>query len=150
MIGLIKRSGPLLTLMAVACVLAAVIVPHFRVAMQHSKQKRTMADLRTLATAWEARATDTHTYAVSARDDRVVPVSAAELRRVLVPKYVRVMPEHDGWGNPFHLAASSQEYIIRSSGKDGLFDHILGATTSFDCDIVYSNGSFFEYPEGVL
>jgi hypothetical protein len=42
-----------------------VAVPNLWRAKQRSAQKRTMADMRTIATAWEARATDTNTYAVA-------------------------------------------------------------------------------------
>jgi hypothetical protein len=46
--------------------------------------------------------------------------------------------------------------VIASAGKDGQFerndlaDYLAApvATTGFDCDIVYSNGAFIEYPQG--
>ena len=42
-------------------------------------------------------------------------------------------------------------YAIVSTGKDGASESTLngGATTNFDCDIVYSNGSFIQFPEGM-
>ena len=49
-------------------------------------------------------------------------------------------------------ATAAQVYAIVSGGKDGTFqgnNPTGGATTAFDCDIVYSNGTFIQYPEGV-
>src|SRR5437660_12266334 len=48
----------LLIVVAIIGILAAIAIPNLLTAMQRSKQKRTMADMRTIATAWEARATD--------------------------------------------------------------------------------------------
>ena len=48
----------LLIVVAIIGILAAIAIPNLLTAMQRAKQKRTMADIRTIATAWEARATD--------------------------------------------------------------------------------------------
>ncbi|HMC21457.1 MAG TPA: prepilin-type N-terminal cleavage/methylation domain-containing protein, partial [Thermoanaerobaculia bacterium] len=45
----------LLIVVAIIGILAAIAIPNLLTAMQRSKQKRTMADMRTIATAWEAR-----------------------------------------------------------------------------------------------
>ncbi|MCU1230880.1 MAG: hypothetical protein JWO97_3764, partial [Acidobacteria bacterium] len=48
-----------------------------------------------------------------------------------------------------------QTYAIFSGGKDGTITvtssgvQQVKSTTNFDCDIIYSNGSFISYPEGV-
>src|SRR5947208_14190243 len=52
----------LLIVVAIIGILAAIAIPHLLTAMQRAKQKRTMADMRTIATAWEARATDLNKY----------------------------------------------------------------------------------------
>src|SRR5262249_60339143 len=52
----------LLIVVAIIGILAAIAIPNLLTAMQRSKQKRTMANMRTIATAWEARATDTNKY----------------------------------------------------------------------------------------
>jgi len=52
----------LLIVVAIIGILAAIAIPNLLTAMQRSKQKRTMADMRTIATAWEARATDVNKY----------------------------------------------------------------------------------------
>src|SRR6478735_2999285 len=52
----------LLIVVAIIGILAAIAIPNLLTAMQRAKQKRTMADIRTIATAWEARATDMNNY----------------------------------------------------------------------------------------
>ena len=105
-----------------------------------------MADMRTIATAWEARATDRNTYLVG----RPGNVSYEDLRRVLEPKYVRDLPRTDGWGNPFQFIGKDQEYSIRALGSDHRMDAKLvpGAINDFARDIIYTNGTFVTYPEG--
>lgn len=130
--------------------LGAIIIPNLRTAMGRSKQKRTMADIRSIATAWEARATDFNTYDVMPRRSQAMtPIALRDLRRALTPTYIKEIPGRDGWDHPFQFATSGQHYFIRSSGADGKIDHYVGPTTSFDNDVVYSDGAFLEYAEGV-
>src|SRR5258706_14061259 len=67
----------LLIVVAIIGILAAIAIPNLLTAMQRSKQKRTMADMRTIATAWEARATDVNRY--NAAGTTFVTVSFADL-----------------------------------------------------------------------
>jgi hypothetical protein len=140
--------------------LACIVVPDYLHARNRSRQKRTMADIRTIATAWEARATSVNSYSVgAARSPRVSarPVTTAELALSLEPTYVRSLPGTDGWDTAFQLttgdddaAGQAQTYVIRSLGSDRRPDRIAnltGSTTSFEDDIVYSNGSFVRFPE---
>ena len=80
--------------------LACVAVPNLLVARNRSRQKRTMADMRTISNAWQARATDLKSYTVdpdrrdsTARDlsdfSKLHRVRAADLKRALVPKYLK-------------------------------------------------------------
>jgi general secretion pathway protein G len=139
-------------------VLAAIAIPNILVAQARAKQKRTMADIRTLGIALESYNADNNEYPKGA-----APV---DLREALVPKYLKSVPGVDGWGHGFQYtclkdATTPSEkcvgYIIGSAGRDGRFEHdsLLetlsgepGATTDFDCDIVYSGGKFLEYPYG--
>ena len=150
----------LLIVVAIIGILAAIAIPNLLTAMQRSKQKRTMADTRTIATAWEARATDLNKY--NAAGALVVPsnvVTTGDLQSYLAPTYVKTFPAKDGWGNAWVFLAdqawggttAAQQYVIQSYGKDGAGESTIqgGATTNFDCDIAYSNGTFLQYPEGV-
>jgi type II secretion system protein G len=148
----------LLIVVAIIGILAAIAIPNLLTAMQRSKQKRTMADARTIATAWEARATDVNRYNAAGFTMPGSSLSVDNLTSFLAPTYVKTFPQRDGWGTPWEFdadqawaaATAAQEYIIRSYGKNGTSDTVIdGATTNFDCDIVYSNGTFVSYPEGV-
>ncbi len=152
----VRRRRPwaaLIVLFILGGCTSAVVIPNLLTAMQRSKQKRTMADIRTLATAVEGRATDFNDYPAVRTIDELAPL--------VEPTYVKKMPRIDGWGNAFRYEAWKEPgdkvatvYGFRSSGRDGRFEkssareYASGATTNFDRDIVYSNGSFIQYPEG--
>src|SRR5690242_18549204 len=93
----------LLIVVAIIGILAAIAIPNLLTAMQRSKQKRTMADMRTIATAWEARATDLNKYNAAGAISGVPGVSAGigNLTAYLAPTYVKTFPQKDGWGNPW-------------------------------------------------
>ena len=149
----------LLIVVAIIGILAAIAIPNLLTAMQRSKQKRTMADMRTMATAWEARATDVNRYNAAGVTFPTTNATIDNLTTFLSPTYVKTFPRKDGWGTnwglgvdqPWGNAAPAQVYAIISYGKDAASQSaaIGGATTNFDCDIIYSNGTFLQYPEGV-
>jgi len=134
-------------LAAVPLLLAAVVYPNVRHSMHRSAQKRTMADMRTVATAWEARATDRNSYLVGAAGK----VPYEKLQRALEPTYVKHLPRSDGWGNPLEFTASEQQYSIHAAGSDHRADAVItpGPNTDFARDILYTNGTFVAYPEGI-
>lgn len=141
----------LLIVVAIIGILAAIAIPNLLSAMQRSKQKRTMADMRSIATAWEARATDTNTYTAAATITLPTgTMSAANLAAILTPTYIKTLPDKDGWNKGYQLNVSKDDYSVRSYGRDTVPDALPGgATTNFDCDIIFSNGIFLQYPEGV-
>jgi type II secretion system protein G len=151
----------LLIVVAIIGILAAIAIPNLLTAMQRSKQKRTMADIRGIATAWEARATDLNKYnAAGGLTWPSTGVTVDNLNQNLSPTYIRTFPQKDGWGNAWvfgadvkwgDVATAAQQYGIGSQAKDGKTETgpVGGATSAFDCDIIYSNGTFLQYPEGV-
>ena len=146
-----RRTPNIVAVVIVSIVLLGwFVIPNYLPARNRSRQNHTMADMRSIATAWEARATDRNSYSVGGSGDR--RVSAGELARTLSPTYIRTFPRVDGWGREFEFAATAegQAYVIRSFASDGRPDRIAnlsGATTDFADDIIYSNGSFVRYPE---
>jgi type II secretion system protein G len=149
----------LLIVVAIIGILAAIAIPNLLTAMHRSRQKRTMADMRNIATAWEARATDTNDYSAAGLSWPATgqTVGAFGLQGKLEPTYIKKMPTVDGWGHELYAgtADSGQSYALRSQGKDGT-DDAAGAgsngpvtTTDFDCDIIFCDGNFCMYPEGV-
>lgn len=142
-------------------IIAAIAISNYYNALHRSKQKRTMADIRSVALAWEARAIDVKQYNASGIGFTLpaAPISYGELHALLAPTYMANIPSSDGWGNPLEFrldqplgsAVPAAEYAIRSPGRDGRYQsvYVEGATTDFDCDIVYAGGSFIVWPEGV-
>jgi len=114
-----------------------------------------MADMRTIATAWEARATDVNKYTAAGGFVPSTPISGGVMSGMLSPTYIKSMPANDGWGNKwvFDTDATGQTYAIQSNGRDGApqgtAPTAVTTTTNFDCDIIYSQGQFLQYPEGV-
>ena len=111
---------------------------------------RTLDDLRTIAGAAEAYATDNNHYPAAA--------SIEELRTVLEPTYVRTLPLKDFWGNPFvwHTSPDGQHYRIISTGADGQmsFDSEIvdvnarpKESESLDDDIIYQDDVFIRLPK---
>jgi len=154
----------LLIVVAAIAIIAAIAIPNLLSAMQRAKQKRSMADIRNMATAWEARATDTQSFTAAGAADQAFTWPAQDLtydqgRSLLRPTYFKELPKIDGWAMPFDFATDQplgngipgRIYGIRSLGRDRKADAAIvrGATTQFACDIVYSNGGFVMFPEGV-
>jgi type II secretion system protein G len=161
----------LLIVVAIIGILAAVAIPNLLTALQRSKQKRTMADMHSIATAWEARATDTNRYnaagSLSILAVCTTDLTHADVNDALVPTYTKLLPSVDGWGNKLRFRTQfamgapnpSSDYVIWSAARNGdstgtngwdaTSSSAGGATTGFNDDIIYSNGVFIQYPEGV-
>jgi type II secretion system protein G len=146
----------LLIVVAIIGILAAIAIPNLLTAMQRSRQKRTMADIRTIATAWEARATDVNQYtAAGALSWPATTASASSLSTMLAPTYVKNVPVYDGWSNGIQVGSRVDSYSIQSMGADKTKNTTVTSSASaittqnFDCDIIFSDGSFVQYPEGV-
>ena len=112
-------------------------------------QKRTMADLRSIATAIEAHAVDHGAYP---KTDGYVAV--AFVRSQVEPFYIRALPLADAWGNPFLYWSDGAHYRVVSNGWDGVADRPYDAvvagtrTDTFASDIVFGDGQFLQWPEG--
>lgn len=151
----------LLIVVAIIGILAAIAIPNMMTAMNRARQKKTMADMRNIATAWEARSVEMGRYNAAGAGlpgiDKVVTIPQLDV--ALAPTYIKNMPRVDGWGNAYAPYTSQDwgsgtyavQYAIFSPGRDGAFSGTItpGGTTDFDCDLVYSNGAFVQFPEGV-
>ncbi len=109
---------------------------------------RTMADMRSLATAVEARATDTEDY------PKVMTLS--DLERLISPTYIRTVPRTDTWGTEYLYVSDGTSYRFVSAGADKRFEwnaRQLEAVTeprameSIDADIIFQDGLFIQYPK---
>ena len=97
---------------------------------------------------------------LKARDVTLIAVSGAPIEKLLA--YRERMGWKFGWASSYESdfsldigfsssLAAAQTYSIGSYGKDGSAEStpVGGPTTNYDCDIIYSNGAFIQYAEGV-
>ena len=156
----------LLLVIGIIGILAAIIIPNYLNAINRAKQKTTKATMRSVAYAWEARATETKSYNAAAAQYTLpsAQIDAGAVTALLTPTYIRLLPTMDGWEHPldFYIDAlpgsgtQATAYAIRSRGRDGLVDgsgkkkkYTYGTINHFDCDIVFGNGTFVTEPQGV-
>jgi type II secretory pathway pseudopilin PulG len=135
-------------LLVIMGIVAAIAVPNLLNAIQRAKQKRTIADMRSISTAVQAYYEETKNYPEAD--------SIQKLSQTLQPKYIAAMPKSDGWEHEFHYVAwsdSSPGYAIGSAGKDGVWekinlrDYTPANGQSFDSDIVMFSGEFVQQPD---
>jgi type II secretion system protein G len=145
----------LLIVIAIIGILAAIAIPNLLNAVQRGKQKRTMADIRALATAIEAYNVDNAAYPPASCTYTVYAATGPQIAdtsfTALTPTYLAVPPRRDGWNRLFlyYVDNVNFNYNIRSLGRNGSADSInCGTTTNFDDDIVYASGTFVQWPEG--
>jgi general secretion pathway protein G len=146
----------LLVVVGIIGILSAAAIWNYFIAINRAKQNKTMADMRAIALAWEMYAIDSNTYipaaAIVTFPEDAIPIE--DMKLALAPNHMQSFPETDGWDNPFDFAVALDgteqgSYFIRSRGADGEIDESYDSilTTSFDNDIVMSNGTFVIAPK---
>ena len=132
----------LLIVVAIIGIIAAIAIPNLLNAIDRGKQKRTMADLRSVGTAVESYSIDNNVYPVAS--------GMSALEPLIEPVYIRTAPLSDGWGRDFQVDATIVEYTLCSGGKDGgtCTADGNGKTGSFNSSITFTSGTFVQWPEG--
>jgi type II secretion system protein G len=146
----------LLIVVAIIGIIVAIAIPNLLNAIQRAKQRRTMGDERSIATAIEAYAIDFNRYPSAAAAPTIGYTGLVQINTnmsaKIAPTYIKTCPLSDGWNSWFMVSSdNAQEYLIASAGKDGVTaaPTAWGAQTNFNDDIIFSNGQFIAYPEGV-
>ena len=134
-------------LVAIIGILAAIAIPNLLTAMQRSRQKRTVADIRTGVVAIEEWGAEHNGYPQAA--------SVNEVERIIG----RSIPAVDAWQHPYKYECWADEaghpcarFGLASAGEDGAFEHESlseyeeATPSAFDCDIVYAGGTFVQTP----
>jgi len=136
----------LLIVVTIIGIIAALAIPNLRDAMDRARQKATMSNMRSIGNALELYSVSNNTYPRGLSD-----AGGAALSSVLSPVYMRTVPPTDEWNNPWHVDtnATGSQYTIVSHGRDGQPGSNSGGSTSgIDCDIIYTNSSFYQWPGG--
>ena len=141
----------LLIVVAIIGIIAAIAIPNLLNAINRGRQKRSMADMRTVGTAVEAYAVDMAFYPTQTSG-----AIGTSFQGFLEPTYVKTVPRQDGWRTAFYAKSESRFYTLLSAARDKVTEAAMDSSTFngrvtsvMDCDIVYSNGSFMSYPEGI-
>lgn len=156
-----KRRGftliELLIVVAIIGIIATIAIVNMINAIQRAKQKRSMGDMKSLATAIEAYATDQNVYPAAAGftmpSGLSLPTSTlGTVSASLSPTYLRLVPLVDGWSSYFTYGTSTSrsDFALRSAGADGALETTpdWGVTTNFNADIILVDGTFVQFPEG--
>lgn len=135
----------LLIVVAIIGLIAAIAIPNLRSAMNKAKQGRTLADMKAIGSALETYAVDNNTYPRGLTD------ANAQVLAGFISLYLRSVPPTDGWNNSWHIDTNSAGtvYTITSYGADGASGPSPGGPTGdFNCDIIYTNNTFYQWPQG--
>ena len=136
----------LLIVVAIIGIIAAIAIPNLLNAIDRSKQKRTMADIRSVGTACEEYSIDNNYYPVQTTQANVSGIATN-----IEPTYIKLTPTKDGWqwNIQYGSTAGGSAYTVRSLGKDGTKNGTAGQTNDFNCDIIFQVGQFTAYPQGI-
>src|SRR5262245_47674239 len=133
----------LLIVVAIIGIIAAIAIPNLLNAIDRGKQKRTMADMRSIGTAIESYAVDNNVYPAT--------TAIATLKTIVeTGAYMKNMPQQDGWSHNFVVDSTTTAYTLSSTGKDttNASNCAAGTTTTFIDDICFVGGQFLRYPAG--
>ena len=125
----------LLVVMAVLGVITAIVTPQLLTAFERSRQRRVMADMRSIAAA-------NGTYALD-NGNVYAPTLIA-----LQPFYMGPVPSADAWGNPW-VYSGGANYTLTSRGSDGAAGPappLPWTAEPFEGDIIVQDGSFSQAP----
>lgn len=136
----------LLIVVAIIGIIAAIAIPNLLDAIERAHQKRSIADINSVAGAIQSFATDMKGYPLFAQGDPFTNFGGATGNgwvsggtvpgNVFIPDYIQAIPSSDGWSNPYQylgapartvpLAADdpigvqrAQHFALWSYGNDG-------------------------------
>ncbi len=127
----------LLIVVAIIGIISTIAVPQLLDAIDRGRQRRTMADMRNLATANGTYRVDTGVYAAALSD--------------LTPDYMQVVVDSDAWGTDFEYSVADGDYEIESYGSDKADGPVPDApwvNGPYTGDLELTNGQFTQAPTG--
>ncbi len=163
----------LLIVVAIIGILAALLIPNAIAAIQKAKQKGTMKDINSLATAVTDYITDNGVAPTSQNAWGTIQTATST---ALATIYLKVVPQNDQWNSPFQMQcggsatsvggyvnvtiSGADDFVIASYGRnrapDGFtFDPTSPASCyfqistmdSYNQDLVNWNGSWAHCPK---
>ena len=130
----------LLIVVAIIGIIATIAVPQLLDALDRGRQRRTMSDMRNIATANGTYRVDTGAY-------------STDLATIQTAGYMQVIPLNDGWGTALTYSATvaTDTYTITSTGSDGATGPAPPSpwiNDPYTPDLVLIQGQFTQAPTG--
>jgi len=163
----------LLIVVAIIGILASLLIPNALTAMQRAKQKQTMQDVISIATASVDYVTDQGEAPASGNQSGALS-SGCSFASLIAPMYIKSCPINDQWGFAFRVYTGSacasvygieeediseDDVLIASQGHHGeddgwTFDksnsdaglYMPSSIKSFENDLININGSWIRGP----
>lgn len=133
----------LLVVVAIVGLIAAIAVPALQFALDRSKQRVTLSDLRMVAGAVMAYSLDLSIFPNGS-------LTSSQLVVLLQAFAGPSLPTTDQWGNDFDYQADlGNYYSLESFGRDGIDGANIDYATrnDFNLDMIHSGGSFVASPD---
>ncbi len=164
----------LLVVVAIIGILAVLLIPNALTAIQKSKQKSTMKDIMSMATAAMDCVADNGKWEINQSGNIQ---GGCDFVQALSPFYIKVCPLNDHWGEPYKVYlggnaairsigaddVSEDDFVIESYGMSSLEDgwtydpsstdddfYTVDSWDSFKNDMVNWNGSWIRAPRVAL
>lgn len=149
----------LLIVVAIIGIIAAIAIPNLLSAIQRGRQKRAMGEVRSIATAAQAYATDSQIFPIGGT---AWAAATGAVLSDITPDYIKAVPVGDPWNTAYQYAstAGGTDFGVSSRGMDRTAESAFTfAATSvnsfvpvntgcFENDIVWVDDSFLVKPEG--
>jgi len=163
----------LLIVVAIIGILASLLIPNAITAMQRAKQKQTMQDVISIATASVDYVTDQGEAPASGNQSGVLS-PGCNFASLIAPMYIKSCPINDQWGFAFRVYTGTacasvygieeediaeDDILIVSLGRHGTDDgwefdksnsdaglYMPSSIKSFDNDLININGSWIRGP----
>ena len=133
----------LLVVVAIIGILASIAVVNLQSALDKSRQRRTMTNIRSVAGALMAYGAD---FGYLPADG----IQGSVLRDSLRPNVFKDLSVQDAWNVNLAYNTDQSHYTVESYGRDGTdgpADITTATRTKFDYDIVMVDGLFTASPE---
>lgn len=142
---------------AIVGIIAAIAIPNLLDAIERSRQKRAMGEIKSVAVCVEAYRTDHDSIPVIGQfqDDSWHFADIKELGKFLVPELLKALPLTDPWGQPYRygFTADGKNFCLICGGSDRAIkagdppaDSV--STHCYESDIIWLNDGSVRWPEG--
>jgi len=133
----------LLVVVAIIGILAAIAIPALQMALDKSKQRATMADMRGIATGVQLYQIDESIYPSDGTPASILVVTVYPYAKI-------IFPYRDAWNHDYGYPSDSYTwYSLESFGRDGIDGVDITSATKyqFELDLVFATGRFSNSPD---